>query len=295
MKRPTKTTGRRAPARPAKRTSPATRRPGGAKSGAVAKAKGARSGASKAPVRKPQPKAKSAKRPIPAPRRAKPTVRKAAAASRQARKAGSGKGLTKKGVLPRRPGGANGAAANPARGAVQRRGASASGTRERRKSRATLPLRPKVSRRATQSKQPVAPAEIRLPPNYRPSESEPFMNPRQREYFRRRLVEWRREVLRDSEVTLQHLKEEPLQEADLTDRATLESDRSIELRTRDRQRKLLAKIDSALRRIEDGSYGFCEETGEPITLRRLEARSIATLSIEAQERHERRERTHRDD
>jgi DnaK suppressor protein len=134
-----------------------------------------------------------------------------------------------------------------------------------------------------------------LPPDYRPSENEEFMNPLQLEYFRQKLLRWRAELLAESTETLQHLKEESLAEPDLTDRASLETERAIELRTRDRERKLISKIDAALLRIEDGSYGFCEETDEPIGLRRLEARPIATLSLEAQERHERMERTHRDD
>jgi len=134
-----------------------------------------------------------------------------------------------------------------------------------------------------------------LPPDYRPSESEEFMNPLQLEYFRQKLLRWRAELLAESTETLLHLKEESLAEPDLTDRASLETERAIELRTRDRERKLISKIDAALLRIEDGSYGFCEETDEPISLRRLEARPIATLSLEAQERHERMERTHRDD
>jgi DnaK suppressor protein len=134
-----------------------------------------------------------------------------------------------------------------------------------------------------------------LPPDYRPSEEEEFMNPLQLEYFRQKLLRWRAELLAESTETLQHLKEESLSEPDLTDRASLETERSIELRTRDRERKLISKIDAALLRIEDGSYGFCEETDEPISIRRLEARPIATLSLEAQERHERMERTHRDD
>jgi DnaK suppressor protein len=134
-----------------------------------------------------------------------------------------------------------------------------------------------------------------LPPDYRPSEEEDFMNPLQLEYFRQKLLRWRAELLAESTETLQHLKEESLSEPDLTDRASLETERSIELRTRDRERKLISKIDAALLRIEDGSYGFCEETDEPISIRRLEARPIATLSLEAQERHERMERTHRDD
>ena len=131
--------------------------------------------------------------------------------------------------------------------------------------------------------------------DYRPSETEEFMNPRQLEYFRQKLLRWRAELLAESTETLQHLKEESLAEPDITDRASLETERSIELRTRDRERKLISKIDAALMRIADGSYGYCEETDEPISLRRLEARPIATLSLEAQERHERMERTHRDD
>jgi len=134
-----------------------------------------------------------------------------------------------------------------------------------------------------------------LPPEYRPTEDEEFMNPRQREYFRQKLLSWRSELLQESSETLRHLQEESLSEPDIADRASLETDRSLELRTRDRERKLIARIDDALQRIEEGTYGFCEETSEPISLRRLEARPIATLSIEAQERHERMERTHRDD
>lgn len=134
-----------------------------------------------------------------------------------------------------------------------------------------------------------------LPKNYKPSEKEKFMSARQREYFRRKLLEWRAELLGESSETLKNMQEESLAEPDMADRASLEADRSLELRTRDRQRKLISKIDEALERIDDGNYGYCEETGEPIALRRLEARPIATLSIEAQERHERMERTRRDD
>lgn len=130
---------------------------------------------------------------------------------------------------------------------------------------------------------------------YRPSENEPFMNERQRDYFRAKLLAWKEEILEESRNTIATLQQETVAEADLADRATSETDRGLELRTRDRQRKLISKIDQALRRIEDGSYGYCEETGEPISLSRLEARPIATLSLEAQERHERRERVHRDD
>jgi DnaK suppressor protein len=134
-----------------------------------------------------------------------------------------------------------------------------------------------------------------LPPNYRPSEDEPFMSPMQLEYFRQKLLRWRAELLQDSSETVQHMQSESLHQPDLTDRASLETDRALELRTRDRERKLITKIDLALRRIEEGSYGYCEETNEPIGVRRLEARPIATLSLEAQERHERLERTHRDE
>ena len=130
---------------------------------------------------------------------------------------------------------------------------------------------------------------------YRPSDKEPFMNERQRDYFRVRLLEWREDILKEAKETLLHLQEENQNHPDLADRASSETDRSIELRSRDRQRKLIAKIDEALSRIEDGTYGYCEETGEPISIKRLEARPIATLSIEAQERHERRERVYRDE
>ena len=130
---------------------------------------------------------------------------------------------------------------------------------------------------------------------YRPSEDEPFMNARMQAYYRQKLTNWKNDLLHESSETLQHLQEGGLLEPDLADRASLETDRSLELRTRDRERKLIAKIDAALSRIDEGSYGYCEETGEPISLKRLEARPIATLSLEAQERHERKERTHRDD
>lgn len=136
---------------------------------------------------------------------------------------------------------------------------------------------------------------VTLPPDYRPSEDESFMNPQMREYFRQKLLQWKAELLKESGETINHMQSESLAEPDVADRASLESDRSLELRTRDRERKLIAKIDDALQRIEDGSYGYCEETGEPIAIRRLEARPIATLSLEAQERHERLERTQRDD
>ena len=130
---------------------------------------------------------------------------------------------------------------------------------------------------------------------YRPSEDEPFMSERQLEYFREKLLNWKEDILRESRETLSHLQTDTENHPDIADRASSETDRALELRTRDRQRKLISKIDEALRRIEDGSYGYCEETGEPIGVARLEARPIATLSLEAQERHERRERVHRDD
>jgi DnaK suppressor protein len=134
-----------------------------------------------------------------------------------------------------------------------------------------------------------------LPSDYQPSDDEEFMNPLQVEYFRQKLLHWRAELLAETSDILQHLKEESLLTPDLTDRAALETERAIELRTRARERRLISKINEALSRLDDGTYGYCEETDEPISIRRLEARPIATLSIEAQERHERMERTHRDD
>ena len=136
---------------------------------------------------------------------------------------------------------------------------------------------------------------VTLPPDYRPSDSEEFMNQQQQAYFRHKLLRWRQDLLREAEDTLASLSAGGISEADLTDRASVETDRALELRTRDRARKLISKIDQALERLDNGTYGYCEETGEPIGLRRLEARPIATLTIEAQERHERMERVHRDD
>ena len=130
---------------------------------------------------------------------------------------------------------------------------------------------------------------------YRPSEDEPFMNPRQREYFRAKLLAWKDDILRESRGTLENLQEESQNHPDMADRASSESDRALELRTRDRQRKLIGKIDSALKRIDDGTYGYCEETGDPIGVARLDARPTATLSLEAQELHERREKVYRDE
>ncbi|MBT0957027.1 RNA polymerase-binding protein DksA [Alphaproteobacteria bacterium KMM 3653] len=131
--------------------------------------------------------------------------------------------------------------------------------------------------------------------DYRPAEDEPFMNERQTEYFRRKLYNWREDLLDESRDTIEGLQDQTRNIPDVSDRASEETDRALELRTRDRQRKLVAKIDAALRRIDEGEYGYCEETGEPISLKRLDARPIATLSLEAQERHERREKVHRDD
>jgi DnaK suppressor protein len=137
--------------------------------------------------------------------------------------------------------------------------------------------------------------ELFLPDDYRPAEDEPFMNDRQLEYFRRKLLNWRAEILADSKDTIEGLQDGTRNIPDVADRASEETDRALELRTRDRQRKLVSKIDSALRRIEEGEFGYCSVTGEPISLKRLDARPIATMSLEAQERHERREKVHRDD
>jgi len=134
-----------------------------------------------------------------------------------------------------------------------------------------------------------------IDPSYAPSENEVFMNERQREYFRKKLLDWKDDILKESRETLTNLQNDSENHPDLADRASSETDRAIELRSRDRQRKLISKIDAALARIDDGTYGYCEETGEPISIKRLDARPIATLSIEAQERHERNERVHRDD
>lgn len=154
---------------------------------------------------------------------------------------------------------------------------------------------PVVKTGASLRKAEATASTILLPDNYRPSEDEPFMNERQRAYFRCKLLAWKEEIIHQTRETLQGLHEDSTQHADLADRATSETDRALELRARDRHRKLIAKIDAALARLEDGSYGYCEETGEPIGLRRLDARPIATLSLEAQERHERRERVYRED
>ena len=171
------------------------------------------------------------------------------------------------------------------------------GNEEHWRAQAPLPDRPviRIFRSAMETTtEDRAPMSITLSPKYRPSKKEKFMNPRMREYFRQKLLSWRQELLSESNETLVALQESSVMEADIADRASTETDRSLELRTRDRARKLINKIDEALQRVESGSYGYCEDTGEPISLRRLEARPIATLTLEAQERHERRERTHRD-
>ncbi len=135
----------------------------------------------------------------------------------------------------------------------------------------------------------------KIPEDYRPSEDEPFMNERQLEYFRRKLLGWKEDILRESRETLSHLQTETENHPDLADRASSETDRALELRTRDRQRKLISKIDAAIRRIDEGEYGYCEVTGEPISLARLEARPVATMTVEAQERHERNEKVSREE
>ena len=162
------------------------------------------------------------------------------------------------------------------------------------------PAKPRTKSRAarapakTKASGKVSPGKVSIE-GYRPSDDEPFMSDQQKLYFKTKLTSWKDEIIRQTRDTIAGLNNESSQHADLADRATSETDRALELRARDRQRKLVAKINAALARIEDGSYGYCEETGEPISLRRLDARPIATLSIEAQERHERRERVYRDD
>jgi RNA polymerase-binding transcription factor len=191
------------------------------------------------------------------------------------------------------------------RGTTGKTVAAVSKAAPQRSSPATTPARTLAVAKPTASKKSegtvkkmaarVKIADIVLPPGYKPSDNEPFMNDMHRAYFRKRLLDWKDEIQRQTRETLAILHEDSTQHADLADRATSETDRATELRTRDRQRKLIAKIDAALGRIEDGSYGYCEDTGEPIGLKRLDARPIATLSVEAQERHERRERVYREE
>ena len=154
----------------------------------------------------------------------------------------------------------------------------------------TTKIKPRTAKKATKKS-----AKVTISADYVPSDDEPFMNERQKLYFRQKLNGWKEDILRENKETLQNLQDENPNQPDIADRASSETERSLELRTRDRQRKLVSKIDAALKRVEDGSYGYCEETGEPIGLRRLDARPIATLSLEAQEMHERRERVYRDD
>ena len=153
----------------------------------------------------------------------------------------------------------------------------------------------KLSARPDQVENADMKAEIFLPDDYRPAENEPFMNERQLEYFRRKLVVWKQDLLDQSAETIDNLQDSGRNVPDIVDRASEETDRALELRTRDRQRKLVSKIDAALRRIENDEFGYCEMTGEPISLKRLDARPIATMTLEAQEKHERREKVHRDD
>jgi DnaK suppressor protein len=178
---------------------------------------------------------------------------------------------------------------------VKSSGSKASATAQGARSGQSAPAPTIVAPRPKNAVGEAGPSAAALPSGYRPTDAEPFMNERQRLYFRNKLLAWKEEILRLNRETLQGLTEDSAQHADVADRATFETDRALELRARDRQRKLISKIDSALARIEEGTYGYCEETGEPISLKRLDARPIATLSIEAQERHERRERVFRED
>ena len=203
----------------------------------------------------------------------------------------------KKAVKPKAPLKKGAAAARTAKGKAAAVAKKKSTTAPKGKPAATARAKVIVKKKVTGKKMAARAkaSSIVLPPDYRPSEDEPFMNERQRVYFRQKLLSWKEEIMRQTRETLAGLHAESTQHADLADRATSETDRALELRARDRQRKLVAKIDAALSRIEDGTYGYCEETGEPIGLKRLDARPIATLSVEAQERHERRERVYRED
>ena len=247
---------------PAKKTARPKKAAANAKKPAAKKARAAASKKSKpkAPPKKAAPKAKSS------------VGKKATAEAAPPKKKAAGKATPK---APKKS-----AAELKAEAAKEAKLAAAERAKlaeEERRKRALLHKRAKVSK------------------NYQPTEKEPFMNAKQLAYFKNKLLDWRDELLRESTQTLAHLQESSLAEPDIADRASAESDRSLELRTRDRERKLISKIDEALGRIVDGSYGYCEETDEPIGLKRLEARPIATLSIEAQERHERRERVYRDE
>jgi DnaK suppressor protein len=168
-------------------------------------------------------------------------------------------------------------------------------SKTKNKSRAKATVNSKAAKSASSKMLSKKKPARKLPRNYKPLDSESFMNKKQQTYFREKLVMWKEEILRSNRVTLQNLQDESEKHADIADRATSEADRTLELRARDRQRKLIAKIDAALLRIEEGTYGYCEETGEPIGLKRLDARPVATLSLEAQEQHERRERVYRNE
>lgn len=257
------------------------------KTTATAKRKPSPKGLAKKAVKKKAVRPKKAAAKKPAAKKAKAAPKKAAA--KPAKKAVSPKKATTKAVAPKaKAAGKAKAAKVPRKSAAELKAEAAKEAKlaaaerirlaelERRK-RALLHKRAKVSK------------------NYQPTEKEPFMNAKQLGYFKNKLLDWRNELLRESTQTLANLQEGSLAEPDMADRASAESDQSLELRTRDRERKLVSKIDEALGRIIDGSYGYCEETDEPIGLKRLQARPIATLSIEAQERHERRERVYRDE
>jgi DnaK suppressor protein len=207
--------------------------------------------------------------------------------SKSSKKAAKPKAPSKKAPAPAR------AAKGKSAAAAKKKPAAAYKSKSAAASKVKVSVKKKVSgkKRTARAKA----SSIVLPPGYCPSEDEPFMNELQRVYFRQKLLSWKEEIMRQTRETLAGLHTESTQHADLADRATSETDRALELRARDRQRKLIAKIDAALARIEDGTYGYCEETGEPIGLKRLDARPIATLSVEAQERHERRERVYRED
>lgn len=229
----------------------------------------------------------------------KPVKKKAAAQAKSARKPPA-KSAPAKTKAARRPP-AKAAAKSKSKTAAPAKTAAKAKTKSKPVAKAPAESAPKSRTRAISKAKDkkltnrASVSEIVLPADYRPSEDEPFMNEKHRTYFRQKLMGWKEEIIRQTKETLAGLHEDSTQHADLADRATSETDRALELRARDRQRKLIAKIDAALARIEDGTYGYCEETGEPIGLRRLDARPIATLSLEAQERHERRERVYRED
>jgi DnaK suppressor protein len=223
--------------------------------------------------------------------KAKTSAKKPAKAATAAKgKAVSKTKATKSNITPAATKGTAKAKAATATGKSAQRGHGAASTAT---AKAAAPKKLEGTKKKMSSRVKIA--DIVLPAGYKPSEDEPFMNDMHKAYFRKRLLEWKDEILRQTRETLAILHEDSTQHADLADRATSETDRATELRTRDRQRKLIAKIDAALGRIEDGSYGYCEDTGEPIGLKRLDARPIATLSVEAQERHERRERVYREE